>query len=231
MKRASDVPPVVDSSHSTPATSRMAPATRSLSGPGGVKKDLPETSTEANSIVPLPPSAALARSMRSLRCASSVLDVHRSLKRVLKRAFTTPGAMLVALLPTSTVVNCSEVGWKCVLPLSIGSRTSASISADRRWMAIVEPLGIGDMALDAAHHHVDGHAAAPADLHHVAEALGAGRLADHAGVDRLAALGQALQHLDRAVDRGPLLVAGDQQADRAAEVAAAPRQEARRRRR
>jgi predicted nucleic acid-binding protein len=55
-----------------------------------------------------------------------------SLKRVLKRALTTPGAILVALLPTSTVVNCSEVGWKCVLPLSIGSRTSASISADRR---------------------------------------------------------------------------------------------------
>ena len=89
---------------------------------------------------------------------------------------------------------------------------------------IVEPLGIGDMALHAAHHQVDRHAAAPADLHHVAEALGAGRLADHAGIDRLAALGQALQHLDRAVDRGPFLVAGDQEADRAAEVAAAPRE-------
>jgi hypothetical protein len=36
MKRASEVPPVVESSASTPATSRTAPATRSLSGPGGV---------------------------------------------------------------------------------------------------------------------------------------------------------------------------------------------------
>jgi len=83
------------------------------------------------------------------------------------------------------------------------------------------------MALHAAHHHVDRHAAAPADLHHVAEAPGAGRLADHAGVDRLATLGQALQHLDRAVDGRPLFVAGDQETDRAAEVATALAEKAR----
>ena len=63
------------------------------------------------------------------------------LKRVLKRALATPGAMLVAGLPTSTVVNCSDVGWKCVLPLSIGSRTSASISADSRWIALSSRSG------------------------------------------------------------------------------------------
>src|SRR5260370_12955059 len=85
---------------------------------------------------------------------------------------------------------------------------------------IVQPLGIADMALHTAHHHVDVHAAAPADLDHVAEALGAGRLPAHADIDRLAPLGQTLQHLDRAVHRRALLVAGDQGAARAAQVAA-----------
>jgi hypothetical protein len=62
------------------------------------------------------------------------------LKRVLKRARTVPGAMLVALLPTSTVVNCSELGWKCVLPWSIGWR-SASMIADRRWIGLSSRSG------------------------------------------------------------------------------------------
>ena len=92
---------------------------------------------------------------------------------------------------------------------------------------IVQPLRVRDVALDAAHHHVDRHAAAPADLHHVAKPARTGRLADDAGIDRLAAVGQALQHLHRAVDRRPLLVAGDQQADRTVEVAAAPPEETR----
>ena len=81
------------------------------------------------------------------------------------------------------------------------------------------------MALHAAHRQVDRHAAAPTDLHHVAEALRARRFADHADIDRLAALGETLQHLHGTVDRRPFLVAGNQEADRAAEIAAATAEE------
>ncbi len=63
-------------------------------------------------------------------------------------------------------------------------------------------------------------AAAPADLDHVAELLGAGRLADDAGIERLAALRHPVEELARAVDRRGLLVAGDEEADRAVEIAA-----------
>ena len=56
-------------------------------------------------------------------------------------------------------------------------------------------------------------AAAPADFHHFAELFGVGRLAHEAGVERLATLREPVQHLARAVDCRPFLVAGDQQAD------------------
>src|SRR6185437_12451832 len=65
------------------------------------------------------------------------------------------------------------------------------------------------------------HAAAPADLDHVAQKLGAGRLADEARVEALAALREPVQHLAGAVDRRPLLIPGDQQAERAGEAWAA----------
>ena len=51
-------------------------------------------------------------------------------------------------------------------------------------------------------------------------------LADDAGIDRLATLGEPLQHLHGAVDRRAFLVTGDQKADRAAEIAATPAEEA-----
>ena len=56
-------------------------------------------------------------------------------------------------------------------------------------------------------------AATPADLHHLAELFGVGRLADEAGIERLVALREPIQHLARAVDCRPFLVTGDQQAE------------------
>src|SRR5260370_945987 len=71
-------------------------------------------------------------------------------------------------------------------------------------------------------HHVlrqtTGHAAAPADLDHVAECVRAGRLADEAAVDPLAALLEPTQNLARAVDRVAFLVPSNQQADRSGEL-------------
>ena len=57
--------------------------------------------------------------------------------------------------------------------------------------------------------------AAPAHLDHVPEIPGAGRLPDDAEVDTLPPFGQHVQHRQGAVPRDPLLVAGDQERDRA----------------
>ncbi len=86
------------------------------------------------------------------------------------------------------------------------------------------------MTLDALDRDRGAHAAPPADLDHVAEHLGAGGLTNHAGIERLALLGEPLQHLPGAVDGDAFLVAGDQQADRAVEGAVARAEEARDRR-
>ena len=90
-------------------------------------------------------------------------------------------------------------------------------------------MRIGGVALRAVHGQRAGEAAAAADLDHVAERRGIGRLADDAGVEPLAARLQPVEHLARAVDRDALLVAGDEEADRAAEIRPARGEEARHR--
>ena len=54
---------------------------------------------------------------------------------------------------------------------------------DEPMRRIVGEMRVGGMALHAVHREPAGHAAAPADLDHVAERLRAGRLADEAGVE------------------------------------------------
>jgi hypothetical protein len=71
------------------------------------------------------------------------------------------------------------------------------------------------MPLDAAHGQPPRERTAPPDLDRVAEPLRVGRLADQAGIRGLAPLGQPSEHLARAIDRRALLVAGNQEADRA----------------
>ena len=69
---------------------------------------------------------------------------------------------------------------------------------------VVGELRIGGVALHPMHGEPAGQAAAPADLDHVAERGGRSRLADDAGVERLAARRQPFQHLLGAVDAGRL---------------------------
>src|SRR5204863_4762913 len=76
-------------------------------------------------------------------------------------------------------------------------------------------MRVGDMTLHAADREAPRHAAAAADLDHVAELGRRGRLADDAVVERLAARLQPLQHFFCAVDRNPFFIAGDQETDRA----------------
>ena len=79
---------------------------------------------------------------------------------------------------------------------------------------IVGEMRVGGVPLHSVRRQMPGQTAAPADLDHVAENARARRLTDEAGVEGLAALRQPLEHLPGAVDRGALLVAGDQEADR-----------------
>ena len=217
MKRASEVPPVVLSSGVRPVTAPIAAARQSLTGPGGTRNDSPLTSQESRY---LPPTAASRRSTQSCRLA---LD-HLSLKRMLNVARATPGAMLVAGLPMSIVVTCRLDGWKCSVPSSSGVVVKACSIATSRCAALSTRCGYATWPCTPSTTSAAGHAAATADLDHVAERRGRGRLADDAGVEHLAALAQPIEHLPGAVDRRGLLVAGDQQADRAGELVAARRQ-------
>src|SRR5439155_26741544 len=76
-------------------------------------------------------------------------------------------------------------------------------------------LRIGDVALHAAHRELARQRAAAAVLDHVAQALHRGWLADDAAVEPLAARLQGFDEAHRAVDRGPFLIAGDEEGDAA----------------
>src|SRR5680860_1469842 len=81
-------------------------------------------------------------------------------------------------------------------------------------------MRIGDMALHAAHGQPAIQAAAPPDLDGVADTLGIGRLADQAVIGAVPVGLHPGEHLAGAVDPGSFLVAGDEQADRAVDLAA-----------
>ena len=80
---------------------------------------------------------------------------------------------------------------------------------------IVGIVRIGDMTLHAVHGdpHIDR--TASTDFHHVTETVHRGRLADQTEIGRDAALGHQFHDRDRAETRGPLFIAGYDQADRA----------------
>ena len=83
---------------------------------------------------------------------------------------------------------------------------------------IVGEVRVGDVALHAVHGELARQRAAAADLDHVAERIGARRLADDAPVDLLAARLEHFHDAARAVDRRAFLVAGQQERQRAGVV-------------
>ena len=83
---------------------------------------------------------------------------------------------------------------------------------------VAREIGIRDVALHALDGQRAGERAAPAVLDHVAQGAHRRRLADHAVVEALAARGQALDDLHRAVGGRTFLVGRDEQRDRAAGV-------------
>ncbi len=83
MKRASEVPPVVESLGLPPVTASMAPATSSTNGPGCATKELAFDGSQSTCQRMLLPAASAA-----MRSTSAFRDswLCRSLKRMLKRA-------------------------------------------------------------------------------------------------------------------------------------------------
>ena len=76
-------------------------------------------------------------------------------------------------------------------------------------------MRVGDVALAALDLEPDIDRTAPADLHHVAQPVDAGGFADEAQVRRLPGLLHIFDESARPVERGPFLVPGDDEADRA----------------
>ena len=113
MKRASEVPPVVDNFGLRPVTSATAFATNSVKGPGLVTNTPAFDGSHWNANLIFPPVAFAAHCSISFFSESSVC---LSLKRILKRARASPGMRLTVLFPTSTEVNSRCEGANCALP-------------------------------------------------------------------------------------------------------------------
>ena len=113
-------------------------------------------------------------------------------------------------------VRCAEMRGAAVDRLGVDRDHQRRDVAHR----VVGELRIGDVALRAGHDQRAVLRAAPADLHHVAELLRVGRLAQNGVIEFLAALRRPFQKLHGAVDRDAFLVAGDEERDRALRLAA-----------
>src|SRR5215469_4873293 len=137
---------------------------------------------------------------------------------MLKRARASPGMRLTVVLPTSTDVNSRCDGEKCSLPSSSGA-CKAAIKL-KSWNRIIGTLRVCNMALAAGDDQGAVERTAASDLDRVANDFEIARFAENAMIEALAAVTRPLEKLDRAVDRNALLIAGDEERDRAFRFAA-----------
>ena len=162
MKRASDVPPVVLSSGSAARDRRIAPVRQSLTLPGGTRKT--RRSPPSERVRPHRPRRVLGVT-HAFELVARPQIVEADVEGGPRHA----GDELVAGLPMSIVVTC-EPRWLKMrgAVVELGSE-SARAARDEPMRRIVGEMRIGDMALHALDDEPAGHAAAPADLDHVAE--------------------------------------------------------------
>src|SRR6266436_2777884 len=125
MKRASDVPPVVESFGSFAVTSLIASETRSTNGPGLVTNESEFDGSHSMCQRIRPAAASPARF--SISTLSEVW-LCRSLNRILKRARASPGMRLTTGLAMSIEVNSRFEASYCALPWSKGAAISAPIN-------------------------------------------------------------------------------------------------------
>ena len=141
-------------------------------------------------------------------------------QRRLKRAFSSPGITFGAPVPAVQVADLEGRRLEMLGAGIPGARRQFDQRGRDAMDRIVGAIRVRDVALDAVHREASRQRAAPADADRVAEAALAGRLADHAVVDALAARPQRLDDPARAVDGRAFLVARDQECDRSLECPA-----------
>ena len=193
MKRASDVPPVVESSGLRPVTSAIA--LRNQIG------ERPRLGDEHAGIRRLPFEREL--DLAAGRLGGALLD--QRLQRIRACAVVEADVEARPRLAGNEVdglvadVDRGEFQMRRLeiasVPSSSGSACSAAISVDQPADRIVGALRIGDMALLAGDDQRAVERAAPADLDGVAERRDIARLAENAVVEFLAALGRPFQQL------------------------------------
>ena len=108
MKRASEVPPVVDRTGCTPSSPSIASAHRATNGSGGVRKASPEMAASTDTV---PRNPALARRASASSQRTSSAPLWAGLKRMLIRARARAGMMFWAGLPISISVISRLEGW------------------------------------------------------------------------------------------------------------------------
>ncbi len=212
MKRASEVPPEVESSGVRPVTSAMASTAIAVNGPGLVMNTSAFDGCHSNEKL-----TRLAR---------------RGFRALFDQRFqrTLAVAVVVADVETRTRLTRNEVDG---LVADIHRRKfkmrriemiAAPVERLRRQAAdqphqprdrIVGAVRIGHVTLPAAHYQRAVERAAPAGLDGVADGLDVARLAEDAMIESFAAPGRPLQQLHGAVDGYALFVAGDEQRQRA----------------
>src|SRR6516162_5573910 len=99
-------------------------------------------------------------------------------------------------------------------------RLQSRDQAYKSWNRIIGTLRVRNMALAAGDDQGAVERTAASDLDRVANDLEIARFAENAMIEALAAVTRPLEKLDRAVDRNALLIAGDEERDRAFRFAA-----------
>ena len=204
-----------------PVTSAMAAAARSVNGPGFGDEDVGVRRLPVEGIVHAAGRGGAGalleqRFERGLAVAVVVADVEA-------------GAGLAGNEIDGRIADVDrgefEIRRRELRAAVVERRLQRGDQGDQTADRIVGAIRIGDVALPAGDDQRAVERAAPAGLDGVAEYFHIARLAEDAVVELFAALGRPLQQLDGAVDRDALLVAGDEQRDRAALRLAAVRRQ------
>ncbi len=208
MNRPSEVPPPVDSLGVMCSSSCTARVAASDSVPGTVRNGYPEMNHSSEYLT-------RCRSRMRSTAALSESTVCSVENRRLKRALSSPGNHVRCARARRDIGDLKGGRLKVLIAVIPGSRGELGERGRHGVNRIVRELRIRDVPLHAVHREPPAQAPPAADLDGVAEQALARRLSHQAPVDGLVAAAQHLDHAASAVDRGSLLVAGDQKRDAA----------------
>jgi hypothetical protein len=183
MKRASEVPPLVDSSGRRPVTSSIAVATRSVKAPRGVRNATALVGSKESAARPPGSAAAAAPLDLGAQAPRRPEIVEADIEGEADFAGNDVGGAIADVDGDDFEIRGVEIRRSRI------ERRRLQRGEDRRKRVngIVGEMGIGDMALAAGERQPAGERAATAVLDRVAERGGACRLADEAMIETFAA--------------------------------------------